>query len=142
MGDNPPPARTAKPPTAELPPVVAALDARGRDWVRGALEHLDAHGIELVTSDFACGGFAEGRPWATMLGALVLYNHRGWLPTSRAQQRYLTFRGWGLGARLAAGIGEHAAAPYMRAWDEIVGDGGKAAVRRLLDAADAAAAPA
>jgi hypothetical protein len=46
-----------------------------------------------------------------------------------------------LGARLTRGIGEHAAAPYMHAWDEIVGEGGKGTVRRLLDAADAAAAP-
>ena len=118
------------------------LDARQRAWVWGALAFLDVHGIELVTGDFACGGFPEGRPWATMLGALVLYNHRGWLPTDRAQQRYVTSQGWRLGARLARGIGEDAAAPYMRAWDEIVGDGGKVAVRRLLDAADAAAAPA
>jgi hypothetical protein len=71
-------------------------------------------------------------------GALLLYNHRGWLPTDRAQQRYLISEGWGLGAQLARGIGEHAAAPYMRAWDAIVADGGKAAVLRLLDAADAA----
>jgi hypothetical protein len=85
-------------------------------------------------------GSPEGRPWATMLGAL-LYNHRGWLPTDRAQQRYLVDRGWGLGARLTRGIGEHAAAPYMHAWDEIVGEGGKGTVRRLLGAADAAAAP-
>jgi hypothetical protein len=46
-----------------------------------------------------------------------------------------------LGARLTRGIGEHVAVPYMRAWDEIVGEGGKGTVRRLLDAADAAAAP-
>lgn len=70
----------------------------------------------------------------------MLYNHRGWLPADRAQQRYLVGRGWGLGARLARGIGEHAAAPYMRAWDAVVADGGKAAVLRLLDTADAAAA--
>jgi hypothetical protein len=72
-------------------------------------------------------------------GALLLYNHRGWLPTDRAQQRYLTFQGWRLGARLAPAIGKHTAAPYMRAWDEIVRVGGKAAVLRLLDAADAQA---
>jgi len=36
---------------------------------------------------------------------------------------------------------QHAAAPYMHAWDEIVGEGGKGTVRRLLGAADAAAAP-
>ncbi len=100
---------------------------------------LDAHGIDLAVGDVACGGFPEGRPWANMLGALALYNHRGWLPTDRAQQRYLTFRSWGLGARLAPEIGEHAAAPYMRAWDEVVGDGGTVGVRRLLDAVDAAA---
>jgi hypothetical protein len=29
----------------------------------------------------------------------------------------------------------------MHAWDEIVGESGKGTVRRLLDAADAAAAP-
>ena len=124
----------------QLPAVVAALDARQRAWVRGAIHFLDANGIELVPGDFACGGFPEGRPWATMLGALLLHNHRGWLPTDRAQQRYLTSQCWGLGARLAPGIGEHAAAPYMRAWDAVVGDGGKAAVLRLLAAADAAAA--
>jgi hypothetical protein len=33
---------------------------------------------------------------------------------------------------------QHAAAPYMHAWDEIVGEGGKGTVRRLLGAADAA----
>ena len=68
----------------------------------------------------------------------MLYNHRGTLPTNRAQQRYLTFGSWRLGARLAVGIGKQAAAPYLRAWDAIVADGGKLAVRRLLDAADAA----
>jgi hypothetical protein len=139
MGNGQPPSGTTSVQMAALPPVVAALDARQRAWVRGALEHLDTHGIELVTGDFACGGFPEGRPWVTMLGALVLYNHRGWLPSDRAQQRYLTVRGWGLGAQLAPGIGEHAAAPYMRAWDAIVSDGGNVAVLRLLDAADARA---
>jgi len=138
MGDNQPPAGTASLQVDELPPVVAALDARQRAWVRGAIHLLDANGIELVTGDFACGGFPEGRPWATMLGALLLYNHKGWLPAERAQQRYLTSQSWGLDARLALGIGEHAAAPYMRAWDAIVADGSKLAVRRLLDAADAA----
>jgi hypothetical protein len=141
MGHDPP-VGTARLQTAELPPVVAALDAGEDAWVRGAHEFLDAHGIELVTGDFACGGFPEGRPWATILGALLLYNHRAWLPTDRAQQRYLAWQGWRLGARLARGIGEHAAARYMRAWDEIVGDGGKGAVRRFLEAADAAATPA
>jgi|RhiMetdeSRZDD1v2_1073273.scaffolds.fasta_scaffold926017_1 hypothetical protein len=138
MGADQPPAGTTGLPTAELPPVVAALDARERAWVRGALEFLDANGIELVTGDFACGGFPEGRPWATMLGALLLYNHRRWLPSNHAQQRYLVHRAWGLGARLAAGIGEHAAAPYMRAWDDIVSAGGTRTVRQLLDVADAA----
>jgi len=80
MGDNQPPAGTASLQVDELPPVVAALDARQRAWVRGAIHLLDANGIELVTGDFACGGFPEGRPWATMLGALLLYNHKGWLP--------------------------------------------------------------
>jgi hypothetical protein len=121
-----------------LPPVVAALDARQRAWVRGALEFLDAHGIELVVGDVACGGFPEGRPWATMLGALALYNHRGWLPTNRAQQRYVSVPAMRLGCRLAPGIGAHAAAPYLRAWDAIVSVGGSQAIRRLLDAADAA----
>jgi hypothetical protein len=139
MGNNqPPPTATASLQVDDLPPVVAALDARQRAWLRGALEFLDAHDIQLVTGDFACGGFPQGRPWATVLGALLLYSHRGWLPTDRAQQRYLTVRGWGLGARLALGIGEHAAAPYMRAWDAIVSAGGSRKVRRLLDAADAA----
>jgi hypothetical protein len=139
MGDDQPPLGIGSVQMAELPPVVAALDARQRAWVRGAIQFRDAHGSELFCGDFACGGFPEGRPWATMLGALVLYNHRGWLPTDRAEQRDLTVRGWGLGAQLASGIGEHAAAPYMRAWDAIVSDGGKAAVLGLLDAADAQA---
>jgi hypothetical protein len=134
LAPPPPPAGD----TGGLPPVVAALDARQRAWVRGALEFLGAYGIELVVGDVACGGFPEGRPWANMLGALALYNHRGWLPADRAQQRYVSFQAMRLGVRLALGIGEHAAAPYLRAWDEIVSAGGTLAVRRLLDAADAA----
>lgn len=74
-----------------------------------------------------------------MLGALLLYNHRGWLPTDYAQQRYLCFAAWGLGARLARTIGAAAAAPYMRAWDAIMQAGGSGEVRRLLAAAGAAA---
>ena len=69
------------------------------------------------------------------------YNHRGWLPTDRAPAALPRRSRLGLGARLTRGIGEHVAAPYMRAWDEIVGEGGKVTVRRLLDADDAAAAP-
>jgi hypothetical protein len=122
----------------ELPPVIVALDARQRAWVRGALDFLDAHGVELVAGDVVCGGFPEGRPWANMLGALLLYNHGGWLPTNRGQQRYLSWRAWGLGAQLALGIRERAAAPYLRAWDAIISAGGSQAIRRLLDTADAA----
>jgi hypothetical protein len=97
MGDDQPPARAVDDQAGELPAVVAALDARQRAWVRAAVAFLDANDIALVTGDFACGGFPEGRPWATMVGALVLYNHRDMLPTDRAQQRYLTFGSWRLG---------------------------------------------
>jgi hypothetical protein len=84
-------------------------------------------------------GSPEVRPWATMLGAL-LYNHRGWLPTDRAPAALPRRSRLRIGRTADPGIGEHAAAPYMHAWDEIVGEGGKGTVRRLLDAADAAAA--
>ncbi len=139
MGDNQPPAGTASLQVDELPPVVAALDARQRAWVRGAIHFLDANGIELVTGDFACGGFPDGRPRSTMLGALLLYNHRGWLPTDRAQQRYLAGRGWGWARSWRGGSGStrpRICAPGTRS----LALAGKAAVLRLLDAADAAAA--
>jgi hypothetical protein len=69
----------------------------------------------------------------------VLYNHRGWLPADLAQQHCLASQGWRLGARLAPGIGAHAAAPYHAPGDEIEDDDGFAAVLQLLDAADAQA---
>jgi hypothetical protein len=134
------PASSTTPPNPApdgLPPVVAALTANQPAWLRDALDFLDRQDIDLVPGDFACRGFPEGRPAATVLGALLLERHNQ-LPFDHGQQQYLTHSAWKLGARLAAEIGEHAAAPYMRAWDLIVSAGGSQAVRRLLDAADAA----
>jgi hypothetical protein len=74
-----------------------------------------------------------------MLGALLLYNHRGWLPTDRAQQRYLAGRGWGFGAQLAGDRGARGGPVYARLGRDRRRCG-KAAVLRLLDAADAATA--
>jgi hypothetical protein len=137
---HPPPAADA----GGLPPVVAALDARQRAWVREALDFLDAHGIELVTATSPAAGSARivrGPPcWVRCCCTTTKAGcppTPGWLPTERGQHRYLSYRAWGLGARLAWGIGEHAAAPYMRAWDAIISAGGGQAIRRLLDAADA-----
>lgn len=138
IGDHRPAAPAAPAVAGELPPVVTALSRGQRAELRAALDLLDAHGVRLAAGDFACKGFPQGHPAATVLGALLLLLRHGWLPTDYAQQEYFVFEGWGLGARRARAIGADAAAPYMRAWDQIVDAGGIDEVRRLLDAADVA----
>jgi hypothetical protein len=68
------PASSTAPPNPApdgLPPVVAALTANQRAWLRDALDFLDRQDIDLVPGDFACRGFPEGRPAATVLGAFA-----------------------------------------------------------------------
>jgi hypothetical protein len=97
-GSQPRPTSSSAPPPPApdgLPPVVAALTDNQRAWLRDALDFLERHDIDLVPVDFACRGFPEGRPAATVLGALLLARHNQ-LPFDHGQQQYLTNLAWRL----------------------------------------------